>query len=344
MPKTLKTIIQFAVFLGLGILIIWWTVRGFSSRQLLEIKEAMRHANYWLLIPTMILGIGSHWVRAVRWRLLFTPLGYNPSKRNTFFAVMIGYLLNLAVPRLGEVARCGVLSRYERIPVDRLVGTMIAERGMDLVCLLLLLTATVLIQVDVVGAFVSTYIWVPLSAKFTGVPLTSWIIIALVVLGVVLLTAWLLRRFKSTKAGISFRNLLRGIVEGILSIGKLKDKGWFIFYTVLMWLLYFSQVYIAFWCLDDTVGLGVKAALSILAFGSIGMIATQGGIGAYQYIVQQILVLYGISATIGFAFGWIIWLAQTALMIVLGFGSMIAIPLYNKQRDAAPAHNDPPAQ
>ncbi|WP_423735374.1 lysylphosphatidylglycerol synthase transmembrane domain-containing protein [Chitinophaga caseinilytica] len=331
MPKTLKTIIQFAVFLGLGILIIWWTVRGFTPQQISEIKSAMRHGNYWLLIPTMILGIGSHWVRAIRWRLLFSPLGYEPKKLNTFFAVMIGYLLNLAVPRLGEVARCGVLSRYEKIPVDRLVGTMIAERAIDLLCLILLLTVTVLIQVDVVGAFVSQYIWTPLSAKFTGVPLMTWGIVVAGGLLFVMLVAWLLRRFKSTKAGISFRNLLRGIVEGILSVGKLRDKGWFLFYTLLMWALYFSQVYIAFWCMDETVGLGAKAAMSILAFGSIGMIATQGGIGAYQYIVQQILVLYGISATIGFAFGWIIWLAQTALMLVLGFGSLAAIPLFNKK-------------
>lgn len=334
MPKTLKTILQFAVFLGLGVLIIWWTVRGFTPQQIAEIKSAMRQANYWLLIPAMALGIASHWVRAVRWRLLFAPLGYTPKKLNTFFAVMIGYLLNLAVPRLGEVARCGVLSRYEKIPVDRLVGTMIAERGIDLVCLIGLLTVTVLIQVDVVGAFVSQYIWTPLSGKFTGVPLTTWLIVAVGGALFVTLVAWLLRRFKHTKAGISFRNLLRGIVEGILSVGKLRDKGWFLFYTVLMWLLYFSQVYIAFWCLEETIGLGVKAALSILAFGSIGMIATQGGIGAYQFIVQQILVLYGISATIGFAFGWIIWLAQTVLMLVLGFGSMAAIPLYNKKSAA----------
>lgn len=336
MPKTLKTIIQFAVFLGLGLLIIWWTVRGFTPQQINEIRDAMRQGNYWLLIPAMILGFASHWVRALRWRLLFTPLGYSPKKLNTFFAVMIGYLLNLAVPRLGEVARCGILSRYEKIPVDRLVGTMIAERAIDMVCLIILLTVTVLIQVDVVGTFVSQYIWTPLTGKFTGVPLLTWGIIVLGVFLFVLIIAWLLRRFKSTKAGISFRNLLRGIVEGILSVGKLRDKGWFIFYTALMWLLYFSQVYIAFWCLDETIGLGAKAALSILAFGSIGMIATQGGIGAYQFIVQQILVLYGISATIGFAFGWIIWLAQTALMLVLGLGSLAAIPLYNKKQAPEP--------
>lgn len=331
MPKSLKTFLQFAVFLGLGILIIWWTVRGFTPQQVNEIKDAMRQGNYWLLVPAMILGFASHWVRAIRWRLLFTPLGYAPKKLNTFFAVMIGYLLNLAVPRLGEVARCGVLSRYEKIPVDRLVGTMIAERAIDLLCLIILLTVTVLVQVDVVGAFVDEYIWVPLSGKFTGVPMATWGIIALGGIAFIALAAWLLRRFRHTKAGISFRNLLRGIVEGILSVGKLRDKGWFLFYTVLMWFLYFSQVYIAFWCLEETIGLGVKAALSILAFGSIGMIATQGGIGAYQYIVQQILILYGISATIGFAFGWIIWLAQTALMLVLGLGSMAAIPVYNKK-------------
>lgn len=331
MPKVIKTLLKFIGFLGIGLLLIWLVTKNLTPKEEEDIRNAFRHANYWLVIPAMLLGTASHWVRALRWRLLFAPLGYKPKKLNTFFAVMVGYLANLAIPRLGEVTRCGILARYEKIPVDKLVGTMIAERAVDLLCLILLMATTILVQIDVVGAFVSDNIWTPLQAKLAGVAPTQWGIIALAALVVVGLIIFFLKRFARTKAAISLRILIRGVMEGILSIGKMKEKGWFIFHTLLMWLLYFSQIFIAFYCLKETSGLGVRAAMSVLTFGSIGMIVTQGGIGAYQILVQQTLLLYGIHATIGYAFGWIIWLAQTALMIVLGFASLIGFPLYNKE-------------
>ncbi|HJT73316.1 MAG TPA: hypothetical protein VJ720_04835, partial [Chitinophaga sp.] len=127
--------------------------------------------------------------------------------------------------------------------------------------------------------------------------------------------------------------------EGILSIGKMEKKGWFIFYSLLIWVLYFTMMYIGFYCMEETSNLGIKAALAVLGFGSIGMIVTQGGIGAYQILVQQTLVLYGVEATTGYAFGWIVWLAQTLLVIVVGLGSLIALPLINRDTKATPEHS-----
>ncbi|MGN7723901.1 lysylphosphatidylglycerol synthase transmembrane domain-containing protein [Chitinophaga sp. 22620] len=336
MPKLLKTILQFIGFLGIGILLIWLVTKNLTPAQVEEIKDALRRANYWVLAPAAVLGFLSHWVRAMRWRLLFLPLGYEPRKLNTFFAVMVGYLVNLAVPRLGEVTRCGILARYEKIPVDKLVGTMIAERAFDLICLIVLITVTILIQVDVVADIVARYITDPLANMYANASVSRLLIVLAVIAGVVLLFLWLLRRFARTKAAIALRALIRGVMEGIFSVFKMKQKGWFLFYTAAMWLLYFSQVYIAFQCLPETMGLGVKAGLSILAFGSIGMIVTQGGIGAYQIIVQNTLVLYGIQITIGYAFGWIIWVAQTLLVIVLGLLSLLGFSVYNKHYQPAP--------
>lgn len=330
MPKLLKTILQFTGFLGIGILLIWLVTRNLTPAQVEEIRDALRRADYWILLPAAVLGFLSHWVRAMRWRLLFLPLGYQPRKLNTFFAVMVGYLVNLAVPRLGEVTRCGILARYEKIPVDKLVGTMIAERAFDLICLIILLTVTVLIQVDVVAGIVSHYITTPLANLYAHASAGRLLIVFAAILVLVLIVLWLLRRFARTKAAIALRALIRGVMEGILSVFRMKQKGWFLFYTAAMWLLYFSQVYIAFRCLPETMGLGVKAGLSILAFGSIGMIVTQGGIGAYQIIVQNTLVLYGIPLTIGYAFGWIIWTAQTLLVILLGMLSISGFPVFNK--------------
>ena len=337
MPKRLKSLLQIVVFLGIGLLLIWLVTKNLSDKEVEDIKEAFRNAHYWLVLPAMIIGIASHWARAVRWKLLIKPLGYSPSVLNTFFAVMVGYLANLALPRLGEVSRCGILSRYEKIPADKLVGTMIAERAIDLICLIILMIITVAVQIDVVGQFFTNRIWAPLQQKFAHASTTQWLILAVIVLVVIAAIYFFLKRFARSKAAVTIRALARGVMEGILSVGKMERKGWFLFYTLLIWTLYFSMLYCGFYTLDETKHLGFKAAMAVLGFGSIGMIVTQGGIGAYQVLVQQTLLLYGIHATTGYAFGWILWLAQTLLVMVVGLLSLILLPVLNNNRNPQPA-------
>lgn len=337
MPKRLKSLLQIIVFLGIGLLLIWLVTKNLSDKEVEDIKEAFRNAHYWLVLPAMIIGIASHWARAVRWKLLIKPLGYSPSVLNTFFAVMVGYLANLALPRLGEVSRCGILARYEKIPADKLVGTMIAERAIDLICLIILMIVTVAVQIDVVGQFFTTRIWVPLQQKFANASTTQWLILAVILIIVVAAIYFFFKRFARSKAAVTVRTLARGVMEGILSVGKMERKGWFLFYTLLIWTLYFSMLYCGFYTLDETSHLGFKAAMAVLGFGSIGMIVTQGGIGAYQVLVQQTLLLYGIHATTGYAFGWILWLAQTLLVMVVGFLSLILLPVLNNSRGPQPA-------
>jgi len=337
MPKRLKSLLQIVVFLGIGLLLIWLVTKNLSDKEVEDIKEAFRNAHYWLVLPAMIIGIASHWARAVRWKLLIKPLGYSPSVLNTFFAVMVGYLANLALPRLGEVSRCGILARYEKIPADKLVGTMIAERAIDLICLIILMIITVAVQIDVVGQFFANRIWVPLQQKFAHASTTQWLILAVIVIVVIAAIYFFLKRFARSKAAVTIRALARGVMEGILSVGKMERKGWFLFYTLLIWTLYFSMLYCGFYTLDETKHLGFKAAMAVLGFGSIGMIVTQGGIGAYQVLVQQTLLLYGIHATTGYAFGWILWLAQTLLVMVVGLLSLILLPVLNNNRSPQPA-------
>ncbi|TWF42426.1 hypothetical protein FHW36_102182 [Chitinophaga polysaccharea] len=338
MPKTLKNVIKFVCFFGIGVLLIWLFTRNINAAEWDQIKVALRKANYWLLIPTMTIGIASHWFRAVRWKLLMKPLGHQPTTLNTFFAVMVGYLANLAVPRLGEVTRCGLLAQYEKVPADKLVGTMIAERAVDLVCLILLMILTVVTQLDLLGSLVNETVLQPISNKIAhanGMQLLTGIIILAVILVVL---GWLLRRFARSKIAITVKGLIRGITEGFLSIGKMekKKKVWFIIHSVLIWSCYLSQVYIGFFCLQETSHLGISAALAVLMIGSVGMIVMPGGIGAYQPLVQKTLEIYSIPSAIGFAFGWIIWVAQTMLVILLGFVSLVALPIYNKKKEAVP--------
>ncbi len=332
MPKKLKSLLQIVIFLGIGLVLIWLVTKDLSDKEKEDIKAAFRSAHYWLVLPAMIIGIASHWARAVRWKLLIRPLGYTPSTLNTFFAVMVGYLANLAIPRLGEVSRCGILARYEKIPADKLVGTMIAERAIDLFCLIILMIVTVLVQIDVVGQFFNARIWEPLQQKFANAGTTQWLLLAGGIALFLLLLYIFFKRFARSKAAVTVKALARGVLEGFLSVGRMKGKGWFIFYTLLIWALYFSMLYCGFYTLDETTHLGFKAALAVLGFGSIGMIVTQGGIGAYQVLVQQTLLLYGIHATTGYAFGWILWLAQTLLVMVVGFLSLILLPLLNNKK------------
>lgn len=332
MPKRLKSFIQIVIFLGIGLVLIWLVTKDLTDKEKEDIETAFRSAHYWLVLPAMLIGIASHWARAVRWKLLIKPMGYTPSTLNTFFAVMVGYLANLAIPRLGEVSRCGILSRYEKIPADKLVGTMIAERAVDLFCLAILMIVTVLVQIDVVGQFFNTRIWEPLQQKFANAGTAQWVFLAIGIAAFILLIFFFFKIFARSKAAVTVRALARGVLEGFLSIGKMERKGWFIFYTLLIWALYFSMLYCGFYTLDETRHLNFKAALAVLGFGSIGMIVTQGGIGAYQVLVQQTLLLYGIHATTGYAFGWILWLAQTLLVMVLGFLSLILLPLLNNKK------------
>ncbi|MBO9730957.1 MAG: flippase-like domain-containing protein [Chitinophaga sp.] len=337
MPKMLKNVIKFICFFGVGVLLIWLFTRNIKADQWDQIKDAFKRANYWLLIPTMTIGVASHWFRAVRWKLLMKPLGHQPTTLNTFFAVMVGYLVNLAVPRLGEVTRCGIIAQYEKVPADKLVGTMIAERAVDLVCLILLAVLTVLTQLELLGSFVNEMIFQKISDKIAhanGIQILMGIVVLVLF---IVLFIWLLRRFAKSKVAVTVKSLIRGITEGVLSIGKMerKKKVWFIIHSILIWGCYLSQVYIGFFCLPETSHLGMSAALAVLMIGSVGMIVMPGGIVAYQLLVQATLAVYAIPLTIGFAFGWIIWTAQTVLVLVLGFGSLIALPVYNKKKNAA---------
>lgn len=339
MKRTLLTAAKLLVFLGLGLFLIWLITHDLSPVQWHKIRMAFREANYWLLIPVLAIGTLSHLFRALRWRLLIRPMGYETALTSTFGAVMIGYLSNLALPRMGEITRCGVLSRYEGVPMHKLIGTMIAERAIDMICLLLLLVWTLLVQIPVVGGFFSHDILEPLSRKLQG---QHGPVRYLVLPGLLLVLAagyLLIKQFSHTRWYRSLKALVLGVREGLFSVFHMRNKGLFFIYTLLIWACYFLMVYVGFFCFQSTSGLGLLAGLSVLGFGSIGMIATQGGIGAYQLIVQKILLLYGISEAYGYAFGWLSWLAQTGLILLLGLISLVALPfLKRKHHGQNPVH------
>ena len=157
MNKRFRTILQYLLFLGLGIFFAWLSLKNLNKENTEQIKLALKNARYWLVFPVFLILVGSHLVRALRWRLLIEPLGYKPSVKNSFFAVMIGYLVNLGVPRLGEIVKCTVLARYEKIPADKLIGTIILERMIDAITLLIIFVITLAIQPQLYSQIVEAY-------------------------------------------------------------------------------------------------------------------------------------------------------------------------------------------
>ena len=333
LKKRIILAVQFLFFLGLGLFLVWWMARGIDDKGWEQIRLSLKQANYWLFVPVFLMLLLSHYVRALRWKILMEPLGYKPGTFNVFSAVMIGYLANLAFPRLGEVLKCTLLARYEKVAPDKLVGTIVAERAIDLVCLITAFAITILLQIDTVG----NYALITLQDIFLGDDKEfSWFRLVLflgITASALFLFYWILRTFKHIKIIEKIRNVIKGIWSGLNSVRFIKRRRIFLLHTVLIWTLYFLSSRVGFYAMEEVSHLGTREAFSILSFGSIGMIATQGGIGAYQFIVQEILMLYGLSQITCFTFGWILWIAQTLVILLGGLICFILLPVINRKRN-----------
>lgn len=333
--KTGLLLLQYIIFFGLSFALIYWQYTKLTDKNITELKEALIQVKErsWIIIPIIIIGFFSHFFRAMRWRIMLESLNIKPSVFNITAAVFIGYLTNLLIPRMGEVAKCTVLARYEEEPADKLIGTIVAERAFDMICLLLISVLTFLVQADIIGNYLST-----LKAQMAGknLPLMLTIGIGGLALFIALLV-WIYKRNKNNKTG----GFIKGMGEGLVVILKMKKRMQFLAYTVLIWCGYLSLIYIGFWALPATENLSWGAALSILVFGSIAMIITPGGLGAYPPIVKAVLaMLYAVKDSFGLAFGWIAWLVQTFIIIIFGLLSLLILPIYNNRQKNGQASLD----
>jgi len=336
MKKRIFTILQYLLFLGLGIFLAWLSLKGLDHEKRSQIKTAVEHAKYWLIIPVFVILILSHFVRAIRWKLLINSLGYHPGTQNTFFAVMIGYLTNLAVPRLGEILKCTMLARYEKVPADKLIGTIILERIIDAISLLTIFGITLAIQPSLYTDLINAFFHSPHERHKRKI--AGWLI-ALILVGIILviIILWMLIKKKNFSDVVAlFNRIGKSIWQGISAVQHLKRRGLFLFYTAALWSLYLSGGYIGFYALQETEQYGIKEAFAVLSAGSIGMIATPGGIGAYALLLKKTMELYGLQEGVALAFGWILWLVQTFVILIGGIFSFVAIPYFNKTKTDSP--------
>ncbi|NVO19064.1 MAG: flippase-like domain-containing protein [Bacteroidetes bacterium] len=336
MKNKLIAVARFLLFMGIGFFFIWLFLRNLSTDQRKEIMKSFGYANYWWISLSVALGILSHYLRAIRWRMLLEPMGYLPGKRNTFFAVMIGYIANLALPRLGEVSRCTVLTRYEGVPFNKSFGTVITERAIDLAMFVALFFLNLALQFDKLSNFIDAKVYTPLEQKFHLTMDLSGSL-KLIALGGIILVAIIYFIFRKqiarNKYFIKFWNMALGFLEGIKSLVKVKRLWLFAFYSFSIWALYLIMAYLVFFSLPETAHLGIDAGLAALVFGTIGIMVVQGGIGIYPAIVAETLVLYSVVATKGYALGWLIWSSQTITIIILGGLSLIILPIIQKKKN-----------
>ena len=324
--KKLLNVLKYALLLAFSGGMMWYALHG---QDLSRVGESIRRANYWWLGLTVILSALGYFSRAYRWKMQLDAAGQRPPFWDVYNAMMVGYLANLVLPRLGEVLRCSVLRRLSGVPVQVGVGTMITERLIDVLVLVLLLGATLLLAFDQFWGF-ATGLFTDKYDSF-GEHKTALLGLSAVGLALLLLTGYLLwRNLEQLRKHKTFRKLVsfvRGMLAGIFSIRRLEHKGVFFLHTVFTWLVYFLTGYLAFFAFPETQHLGLVAGLAVLTFGTFGMAApVQGGIGVYHVLVQSTLLVYGVSKEAGIAYALVVHGTQTLLVVLMG-GISFAVSL-----------------
>jgi len=315
----LKKTLQLALPLLLGIFLCWYAFAQFSTEELALIKEQFLKADYSYLWLSVAMGFLSHVSRGIRWQYTLASMHYFPKRYNLILAVFIGYLLNLTVPRSGEVSRALLINRYDKVPFDKAFGTILTERVIDMCILLLFIAVVFVFQFDLVWHFLEGYLTF------------SYIIVVLLVLGLLFLGGvyWIYRSTSSFAQKV--RKMLSGIKEGIFSILHLKKKWQFIAHTLFIWLMYFWMFYVVFFSMEQTKELSIIQVLTAFVIGSFAIVFTNGGLGAYPLFIAKVLLLFGVTETVGTALGWVIWIAQFLMIILFGGLSFLLLPIINRR-------------
>ena len=334
MSRRISVIIQYIVFLGIGIFLIWWQFSKMTAAEFEEFKLALSNANYLVIIPIVFLALASHVSRAMRWIIMIEPMGYKPSLFNAFGVTMAGYLANTFLPRAGEILKCTLLGKYEKIPAQKLIGTVVAERIFDLFCYLVFIVFTIIIEYNLVRNFVKDSITKIVNSN-TGEPLWIKVLIIISIIAVsVLILGFGFKKFASGKITLQIKHFFHGLKEGLTTILKLQKRGWFLFHTVFIWSMYLLEIYIGFSAITSLGHLGFNAACVVLTLASLANIITPGGIGTFPTAIFLVLSLYNVNQTTGEAFGWLMWGVSTFIILFFGLLCVLLLHFYNRKKQA----------
>ncbi|MDD2548464.1 MAG: lysylphosphatidylglycerol synthase transmembrane domain-containing protein [Bacteroidales bacterium] len=332
MKPSVKSKLTYAAFSLAALVLLYLAFKGVKIE---ELAKSFTNVNYIWVVLAVIVGTFSHLVRALRWKLLFEPLGYNPSLTNVFGAVVTGYLANLAFPRLGEVTRCGTLQKTDKIPFQKAIGTVFVERALDVLVTLILILIVFFARINFFGKFIYTNAVTPLWEKVLNMELLIPIILLAVTLLTVVLAILIHRNVFGSKFRGKVSNFLRGVIDGVKSVFTMKRRKAFFAYTVLLWFLYWLMTWLMVFSIEATSSLSPLDGLFIMVAGSLGMVApVQGGFGAFHIITASALSIYGISWADGLTYAIISHESQTLLFIVLGVGALVYFMLRKRKKTA----------
>lgn len=318
MSRSLSKSLQIALPLGLGIFLIWYIYHSFTPQQLAETQKYFADANYGFVLLSVALSVLSHLSRSYRWNFMLEPLGYKTRLANNFMAVSVAYLMNVFIPKSGEVSRGIILDKYEGVPFQKGFGTIISERVVDLLFLLFFTVLALAIKFEVLYDYVLESI--PPSILYV-------ILFGIVLLGI---SIPLYIKFSQSNVNIKLKAFVVGLKEGVFSILKMKEKGAFLFHTFIIWGLYLLSFYTAMHALPDTANIPFGTIIITFVVGSFTFAFTNSGFGTYPAAVAGILTVFGVAKTVGIAFGWIVWVSNICSIVFFGVLSLLLLPFYNR--------------
>lgn len=329
MSPFVRNIIKFCIFLAVSVFLFWLVYRDQDWNELMTVLK--EDVNYTWVGVACVMGIASHVSRALRWQLLTASMGYKIRFWNSFMGVMIGYFANLAIPRMGEFTRCGVVNKYEKVPFPNLLGTVVTERVIDMLILLVLTLVVVITQFKQVGIFLDNN--PEIKANIEHLFRSSWMLLIVGLLCVMVFLLW--KFFLKKRLQGRIRSFLSGLKDGLLAVKAVRNRWLFIFHSLFIWLMYFLMFYVCFFCFDFSSHLGILVALTCFVLGSYGMVApVQGGVGAWHFMVIASLMIYlphtPEMQEMAKIFALLTHSSMTLLYIIVGVVCVIVLPLYNR--------------
>ncbi len=299
---------------------VWYSYVITSEEDRKQILRYIREADFFWVGISIFIGMLSHISRAIRWNYLLEPLGYKPKIRNNVLIILMAYLTNLGIPRSGEILRATALATYEDVPFEKGFGTIVTERIVDLLMLMLIVLIALLAHTEIILGFMQD----------KGISLTATFAIAVIGVFALGLLLMLLKRSNS-KLALKLKGFVKGLLDGLLSVFKMKRKLSFIFHTIFIWGAYVAMFWAIKYTVTETASLGLSELLVGFIAGAFAITTTNGGIGLYPIAVSKSLEIFGVNPVSGDAFGWIMWISQTLMVVVFGAISFLILPLWNRK-------------
>ena len=318
MSKKLKAYIKIILPISVGVFCIYFSFRNISFT---DFTKYFYEINYLWVFVGIFLGALSHISRSYRWKYLIEPLGYKLGFINSVLAVFSAYLINYTIPRAGDIARATMISKYEKIPFNKTLGTVVAERAIDVVCILIIIGFGLIIEFDrILGKLISFFSEQKLSTIFIY---TTFSVL-------ILTTSYLI--LKKSKYHKSILNFISGIIQGLTVVFKMEKRIPFVLHTIFIWLMYVLMFWATSKAFVELHEVAFYQCMISFTLAALSIMFSNGGIGIYPLAVEESLGWYGVQSTTGLAFGWVMWLSQTLMVVIFGGLSLFILPFINKNK------------